>query len=358
MEFFDIAAVIVTYKSAQLTIGALDSLYAERADPQLRVRAIVVDNASGDLPIIEQAVVANDWSCWVTLVAAPRNGGFAYGNNMGIKHAYALGPPSYIYLLNPDALVRRGAVGILARFLQENPSVGIVGSSFETPAGTEWPIAFRFPTLLGELNQGLEFGMITRALQRWVVPMRMTKVAQPVDWICGASMMIRPAVLAATGGMDENFFLYFEETDLCRRASRAGFPTWYVPDSRVMHIGAQSTGLTNSNTAPARLPGYWFDSRRRYFAVTFGVGHAIAIDIVAILAHFVGLLKRLVLGRWRTTVPCYTRDLIRHSIMWPKNRFVPAPQCSLSNSASPPDSEIARAATDSHDSGGRATNVC
>lgn len=352
----DIAAVIVTYKSAQFTVAALDSLCAERSDPQLRIRAIVVDNASGDLPLIEQAVIANGWSSWVTLVAAPRNGGFAYGNNMGIERAYTTGAPSYIFLLNPDAQVRRGAIGILARFLEANPSIGIAGSSFETPAGVEWPIAFRFPSLLSELNQGLEFGMVTRVLKRWVVPMVMTSVAQPVDWICGASMMIRPTVLSATGGMDENFFLYFEETDLCRRARIAGFPTWYVPDSRVMHIGGQSTKLLNSSAAPARLPWYWFDSRRRYFAVTFGIGHAIAIDVVAILAYLLGSLKRVVLGRRRMAVPYYVRDLIRHSIIWPQNRYLPDARCTLRPGALSSDFKMTYVAKDLHDLGGDAVN--
>src|SRR5258706_8814128 len=91
----DVAVVIVTYKSAQLTIEALRSLLAERSTPGLRVRAVVVDNASGDLPEIAQAVENFDWSSWVALVAAPKNGGFAYWNNRGIECAYASGDPSY-----------------------------------------------------------------------------------------------------------------------------------------------------------------------------------------------------------------------------------------------------------------------
>ena len=113
-------------------------------------------------------------------------------------------------------------------------------------------------------------------------------------------MMIRHDVLAAIGGLDENYFLYFEETDFCRRARRAGFSTWYVPESRVMHIGGQSTQITSSAAAPGRLPSYWFESRRRYFAVTFGIRRAMAIDMVAILAHSLGWLKRVALLRTRT----------------------------------------------------------
>jgi GT2 family glycosyltransferase len=252
---------------------------------------------------------------------APKNGGFAYGNNLGIERAYALGTPSYVYLLNPDAQVRPGAIGALVRFLEGHPEVGIAGSSFENPDGSDWPIAFRFPTLISELNEGLEFGIVTRLLKPWIVVRHMTRFTEVVDWICGASMMIRPEVFAAIGGLDENYFLYFEETDFCRRAREAGFPTWYVPESRVMHIGGQSTAVTDLKRK--RLPAYWFESRRRYFAVTFGIVHAIAIDVVAVIAHFLGTLKRIMQRRQRTAVPYFIRDLVHHSVIWKRNWEIP-----------------------------------
>src|ERR1700678_128143 len=266
MPDLDVAAVIVTYKSAQLAIECVRSIAAERATEGLCVRAIVVDNASGDLPSIEKAVEANGWSSWVTLIPAPMNGGFAYGNNLGIQRAYENGAPDYVYLLNPDTEVRPGAIGSLVRFLEARRDVGIAGSSFEYLDGRDWPISFRFPTVYSELTQGLQVGLITRLLQRWTVAIPMTRRQQPTDWICGASMMIRSAVLIAIGGLDENYFLYFEETDFCYRARQAGFSTWYVPESRVMHIMGQSTRITDEKLAVGRMPAYWFESRKRYFA--------------------------------------------------------------------------------------------
>ena len=318
-----IAVIIVTYKTARLTIGALQSVATERDRSGLRIQAIVVDNSCEDLPQIAAAVAANGWSAWVKLVASPRNGGYAYGNNLGLRHAYADSPPDYVYLLNPDAQVRPGAIGTLVSFLEGRPDVGIAGSSFETHLGADWPIAFRFPSLWSELDTGLQFGPVTRLLQRWVVARPMSKVAQPTDWICGASMMIRPEVLSKVGGFDENYFLYFEETDFCYRARKAGFATWYVPESRVMHIGGQSTAVTSPEAGTRRKPAYWFESRRRYFAVTFGISRAILIDIVAVLANSLGVLKRTVLGRRGTAVRHYTRDILRHSVMWRANRELP-----------------------------------
>ena len=325
----DIAVVIVTYRTAQLTIESLRSISAERSTAGLHIRAVVVDNASGDLPIITDAVAANNWSACVTCVLAPINGGFAYGNNLGIQQAFANGAPGYVHLLNPDAQVRLGAIGSLVRFLEAHPDVGIAGGSFENLDGSDWPFAFRFPSILGELDARLEFGLVTRLLRPWVVPRIMTKTPQPVDWVCGASMMIRPSVFRAIGGLDENYFLYFEETDFCFRAKQAGYSTWYVPESRVMHIAGQSTNVDQRDAAPKRKPHYWFESRRRYFAVTYGVRRAIIIDIVTLLAHSLGWLKRILLLRTRTAIPHFLRDLARHSVLWPRNRNFPTVRSSV-----------------------------
>lgn len=321
MHEVTVAVVIVSYESAELAIASLRSVQAERSAAGLEIRAVIVDNASGDFPRISRAVAENGWDSWVTTVIAPRNGGFAYGNNLGVRRAFQAAPADYVYLLNPDTEVRPNAIAALVRFLESQPHIGIAGSSFENEDGSEWPIAFRFPSLLSELSQALGFGPLMRLLDRWAVARHMSSLApQQVDWICGASMMIRATVFEAIGGFDEGYFLYFEETDFCLRARRAGFPTWYVPASRVMHVGGQSTGVTERNTAPKRLPAYWFDSRRRYFAKAFGIRQTMAVDLVVLACYPLGWLKRLVLGQRAESVPHYYRDFIRGSVLRMRNR--------------------------------------
>jgi N-acetylglucosaminyl-diphospho-decaprenol L-rhamnosyltransferase len=327
----DIAVVIVTYKSAPLTIANLRSLLGERSDPTLRIRVIVVDNASGDLPEISRSATEQQWLSWVTLLAAPRNGGFAYGCNLGIEAACSTVTPSYVCLLNPDTQVRAGAIKTLVQFLEAHPEAGIAGPSFETGEGRDWQIAFRFPTLLGELEQGLELSLVTRLLQRWRVVRQMGARGERVDWVSGAAMMIRPEVFAAIGGLDENYFLFFEETDLCRRARQAGFATWYVPEGRVMHIGGCSTSV--SQHSRTRLPAYWFESRRRYFAVTYGISRAMIIDVVAATAHLLGAAKRAIQGRRHNAIPCFVRDLVHHSVLWRRNRDIAPLRSRISSSA-------------------------
>jgi GT2 family glycosyltransferase len=322
----DVAIIIVTYKSAGLAINCLASLDAERSTPGVHFHVFIVDNASGDTPEVAEAIEANNWSAWVTLITAPANGGFACGNNLALQRAYDYGPPDYVHLINPDTIVRPGAIGALVDFLAATPTAGIAGSSFENADGSDWPIAFRFPSLLSEVESGLQFGPATRLLRRWTVPMRMGSTPAQVDWVPGASMMIRRAVLDTIGGFDEGYFLYFEETDFCLRAKRAGFPTWYVPASRVMHIAGQSTKITERNAAPRRLPPYWFESRRRYFVLAYGAAYAVAADLAALAASALGLIKSTVQGRGNHRVPFYLSDLLKHSVAWPSNRSAMPPR--------------------------------
>ena len=324
----DVAIIIVTYKSARLTIAALQSVAEEAPTAGVRIHVVVVDNASGDAPQVIDAIRENAWNDWIEVVVAPRNGGFAYGNNLGLEKAYALRSPDYVYLLNPDAQLRHGAIGSLVRFMQAHPGVGIAGSSIEDPDGTLWPIAFRFPGMLSELDGGLQLGCFSRLLRRWQTARVMTQVSQPTDWVSGASMMVRAAVFESIGGFDENYFLYFEETDFCYRARRAGHATWYVPESRVMHIRGESTKIGDAAATTRRLPAYWFASRRRYFYMTHGLARAIAIDAVALLAYSLGWLKLHLQRRGASLAPRFVLDLFEQSIIWRRNRTIPPLLCS------------------------------
>ena len=313
-----------SYRYCELSIcGAHNRLppfiEADRSTPGVGIRVIVVDNASGDSPAIAEAIEANSWRSWVTLVVAPRNGGSAYGNNLAFRLACDDRPLDYFHLLNPDRLVRKGAIWALVRFLEAQPDVGIAGSSFENLDGSDWPIAFRFPSFLSQSETGIQLRLASRVLRRWVVAVEMNSAPEPVDWVPGASMMIRRPVFEAMDGFDETYFLYFEETDFCFRA-RTGFPTWYVPDSRVMHIAGQSTRVTVRDAALKRLPSYWFESRRRYFIASSGTARSMAVDVVAGLAHGIGHLKRVAQRRTDRGIPHFLRDLAYHSALWPRNR--------------------------------------
>ncbi|MBD2022181.1 glycosyltransferase family 2 protein [Leptolyngbya sp. FACHB-36] len=308
--------VIVNYKTASLSINCLRSLQPE-IQSLLGTRVVVVDNASGDDSVqrIEAAIAAEGWQNWAAVLPSNYNGGYAYGNNLAIRPALQSStPPPYVLLLNPDTIVRPGAIRALVNFMEQHPDVGIAGSSFEEADGSDWSTAFRFPTILSELESGLRLGIVSKLLEKWAVVRRMTNQQCQVDWLPGASMMIRRSVFEAIGLMDEGYFLYYEETDFCLQAKRAGWSCWYVPESRVMHIAGQSTGVTVRNVKPKRQPQYVFDSRRRYFVKNYGLVYAALADAAFLAGFGLWRLRRVIQRKPDLDPPKMLQDSIQNSV--------------------------------------------
>lgn len=319
IEAIEVAVIIVTFRSAQLTVDCLRTVERERETDDVNIRCVVVDNASGDGPAIAAAIEANDWSEWVMLIESDRNGGFAYGNNRGIDAALQRWQPKYLHLLNPDTLLEPGAISQLVQFLEATPGAGIAGGAFKNGDGSDWKIGFRFPSLVSEMFDGVGLGPVNTLAQPWRVAVEMGDRVQQVDWVSGASMMVCREVFHKIGGMDEEFFLYFEETEFCFRAKQAGYSVWYVPKSLVVHLAGQSTSVTERNIERRRLPSYWFNSRRRYFARTHGILYSIAADFCAILCAATAAMLHRLRGKRGLDTPHYVSDLFTRSLLWTTN---------------------------------------
>lgn len=310
--------VIVNYRTPDLSIACLRSL-AQEAETLPKLQVALVDNASGDDSVekIGEAIAQEGWTDWAVLLPSPHNGGYAYGNNYAIRPALQQpNPPDYVLLLNSDAQVLPGALQALMDFLDTHPQVGIAGSAMINPDGSEWATAFRFPSILSEIEQGFRLGPVSKLLAKWSVAQPMGQQPQPVDWLPGASIMIRRQVFESIGLMDEGYFLYYEETDFCLQAKRAGWTCWYVPDSKVMHIAGQSTGVTDRTHAPKRLPQYVFDSRRRYFLKNHGFFYLLATDVVWTVAFSTWRLRRILQRKPDTDPPHLLWDRIRNSALF------------------------------------------
>jgi N-acetylglucosaminyl-diphospho-decaprenol L-rhamnosyltransferase len=321
-----VLVVTVSYKTAELVERSLRALSAERLRyPATEIRAFVVDNASGDYPKLCAAVAREGWQDWVTVHAAARNGGFSYGNNLGLKHAFEQpSPPEFVMMLNPDAEVRPGCIEALVRFLRAHPRAAVAGSQLVAEDGKPWPYAFRFLSIFSEIDKGVSWGPISRLLGRWSTTRQMGTQPERVDWLPGAAMMVRRSVIELVGGMDERYFLYFEELDFLLKLHRAGLETWYVPDSHVFHVTGASTGVTSAGSRAA-LPDYWFESRRRFYAKNHGIRYAMLTDVTTLVAHVLGGVKRTVQGTRREERPGFVRGLLRNTVLKPSNREVLEP---------------------------------
>jgi hypothetical protein len=150
-------------------------------------------------------------------------------------------------------------------------------------------------------------------LSRWRVPLPLPDEDCEVDWVAGASMMIRRQVFEDVGLFDENFFLYFEETDFCRRAKEKGWSTHYVRGSAVAHIGGASTGIKDERSK-RRMPAYWFDSRRHYFQKNHGDVYLALSDVLFALGHSLWRVRRRVQNKPDPDPPSLLADFLVHSL--------------------------------------------
>ena len=309
---------IVAWKGADLTIACLRSIEPE-LDSVPGTRVIVVDNASPDgaADRVERAIRDNGWGAWATLIRAPGNHGFAAGNNIAIRSMLAQEyPAEFVLLLNPDTLVRPGALRILVDFLAARPDVGIAGGRSEDLDATPQMCCFRFPNAVNEVLGYLGLGVLDRIFERHLTRLGIPQALREVDWVSGAFMLVRTAVIERVGLMDEGYFLYYEETDFTRRASLAGWGCWHVPQSRIVHLVGQSSGVTVHDGPPMRVPAYWFESRRRYFVRNHGRAYAALTDLAVILVYPLGRLRKLLRRTPYRSPPHYYADFIRHSALF------------------------------------------
>lgn len=310
-----LTVVIVNYRSAQLALECLDSLAQERdAMPTLEVAVVENDSPDDSYETLSAAIAARGWSEWVHLEKSPHNGGFGFGVNVAVRRGLAApSPPDGFLLLNPDTYVRDGAVGALVEALRTDPAVGIVGSRLEDPDGTVQHSRFRFPSLCNALDDGLRLGILHRLLGDRVTCPPHTETAHDIDWLAGASMLIRREVFELVGLFDEGFFLYYEELDFTRRAHALGVRTRYVPSSRVVHLVGQSTGVTSRNKRPGRTPGYWFESRKRYFKKHHSALYKLLADAAFVLGRSIHHVLRVLRRRPNLEPPRYLWDFVRNN---------------------------------------------
>jgi len=305
-----ILTVILNYKTPEMTLEAVKA--ARLAMQGLPGAISVVDNDSqdGSFETLRAEIAERGWGAQVRVLQSGRNGGFGAGNNFGIRAGLPDGgAPDLVYILNSDAFPAPDAIRHLVAALEADPQAGIAGSYIHGPSGEPHVTAFRFPSIASEFEGAVRLGLVSRLLRNRAVPLQpLPESTAPVDWLAGASMLIRRQVLEQIGMFDEGFFLYFEETDLCLRAHRAGWRVLYVPDSQVAHIGGVSTGMKRWD----RVPGYWYDSRLRYFTVNHGRLYALAATGAHLTGGLIWRARRLVQRKPRVEPPYFLRNMLLH----------------------------------------------
>lgn len=238
-----VAVVIVTYNSRRDIERCLHSLIAG-GGLQGPAEVVVVDNASADDTV---AYVRAQWPS-VQVIASPENRGFSAANNLGIRATRA----PFVLLLNPDTEVPPGAIDQLRAHLSALPGAGIIGPRLVDARGTPELSFGPMISPWGELRQKVRMAGARRG---WRMAQRaiaeLTSRPGERDWVTGACLLIRRDVLEAVGGLDERFFMYTEDVDLCAQVRRLGYTVQFEPSVTVRHLRGQSAA-TNPHTERLR----------------------------------------------------------------------------------------------------------
>jgi len=264
----DLSIIIVNYNVREYLLKCLKSIF--RNTQEISFEVIVVDNASSD----DSSGVVLEQFPQVKLIGNQTNLGFARANNQGIKVARG----SFILLLNPDTEVIDQGFSRMLKFLKENKKVGIVGPCLLNSDGSLQNTGYKFPTL-AILFKANFLGISDH-------PVKPDKSKQ-VDWLQGSCLMMKKELLNDIGLLDEDFFIYGEEKDLCFRTKKAGWEIYSLPQCEVIHhanksaVNYQGEALVEYHRSQLRF-------FRKYYSHAF-------VNFAKIIIYL-GFLKWLMVG--------------------------------------------------------------
>jgi N-acetylglucosaminyl-diphospho-decaprenol L-rhamnosyltransferase len=286
-----VSVIIVSYNTREILRNCLDALFENSKGIAMEV--FVVDNNSADN---SASMVRQDFPS-IRLIANNKNLGFAAANNQ----AFALASGRYIILLNPDAYIRPASIEHCIAFMDRTAQCGLAGGKIISPEGRLEPSARRFPSALSKLLtlSGLS-GKFPHSpiLNRHEFGGFAHDHPLEVDWVPGTFSIIRKEMLDAIGTFDERFYIYYEETDLCLRAKKAGWKVFFIHDAEVMHIGGACSKtrkeMTFDNKA-AQVLTFRMRSEWLYYHKNKGLTAVLSSAGVELLWHAARYTKNLLL---------------------------------------------------------------
>lgn len=263
----DVSVIMVSYNTCRMTLNAIEAVYQSVLDPGFSVEVVMVDNASHDDTVREVSRTFPE----VKIVESDTNLGFGVGNNRGAEQASGRA----LFMLNTDTEIRAGAIEKLYDWLMAEKTRAVVGAWLEYPDGRRQQAILRFPSVwrifcvffwLDRIPGRMFSGMFDLGAD----PSR----EQEIEVAHGAAMMIRSEVFEEVKGFDPDFFMYFEECDLCRRITDRGYRIGYLPDAKVVHFEGGSS----------RSRPWWFFRALRESRMIYARKHMNGLQQAAVFA--------------------------------------------------------------------------
>jgi len=260
-----LSIIIVSWNTRNLLAHCLKSIIYHPSSI-----VYVVDNASSDGSV----AMVRDRFPQVRLIESHKNLGFAGGNNLGIHTSKG----DYVFLLNPDSVVKAGAIEQLTWFMTVHPECGVAGAKLLNVDGSLQISCAPFPTLFREFWRLFHLDKLY-PLSQYPLSKWGTDTPQTVDSVQGAAILLRREALAQVGLLDEDYFMYSEEVDLCQRIKQAGWEIYWVPEAEVLHYGGKST-----EQVACEMFLELYRSKVLYFRKRHGVLQAMVYKLIVFLA--------------------------------------------------------------------------
>jgi GT2 family glycosyltransferase len=305
----DLSIIIVNLNTKDLLLQCLESVF--QTGEEVEKEVFVVDNAStdGSRTAVEKRFPE------VNFIQNQMNLGFAKANNQALK----LSKGNYVLLLNPDTQIKKGAIEEMVLFMNAHPKVGVVGGQLLNSDGSKQNSIANFPSLATEF--------LNKSLLRWLFPKQFPgkerDYPEPieVDSVIGACMMVRREAMEQVGLLDEDYFLFLEETDWCYRMKRAGWKIYHLPQAEIYHSQGKSV---EAKKEKAKLE--YYRSRYHFFKKNKGdlqwfvllIGLMIRLWIELIFTSIACLLTFFTIKKWRKKLSIYAYLLWWHLKGCPK----------------------------------------
>ena len=233
-----IEIIIVTYNSAGIIRGCLESLYSKSTNIVFDTTVVDNDSHDGTTDIIEQYFPD------VKLIKNHTNAGFGSANNLALRESTA----EFVFLLNPDILLLNDAIEILTKFMDEHQEAAVCGCNLFSEVMEPQPCYGHFPSLNQIFWEQLLKNIFREHYKKHfsLITKNDSSVPLVVDYVSGSNMFIRRKILDQVGYFDEDFFLYYEETELTFRINKQGYKIFLVPKAKLIHIGGTSLNMDES----------------------------------------------------------------------------------------------------------------
>jgi len=228
-----LSIIILNYQTKNLVKQCLRNIV--NLNLPIKHEIIVVDNNSRDGV---GRMLSENFPA-VKFIQSGKNKGMGAGNNLGIKAAWG----EYVLILNPDVVVLENSIEKMANLLGSNDRIGAVAPKLLNPNRTYQQSRYKFPDfflLPAFIRTGLK-KISQKRLDDYFMNNVPGDTAHKIDWARGSALMARRYVLERIGGFDQRFFLYMEDTDLCRQIWQAGFEVWYLPEAEMIHYYARES---------------------------------------------------------------------------------------------------------------------